>query len=52
MDKLEKQTVWLAQYSEKPTYDGEYQLWQYTSNGAIDGINGRVDLNLSYEDYQ
>ena len=23
-------------------------MWQYTSNGFVDGIEGRVDFNLSY----
>ena len=39
---------WLAEYREEPLYAGRYEIWQYTSSGAIEGINGRVDLNLSY----
>jgi len=45
--KLEKYVVWLAEYKAAPTYEGEYQIWQYSSKGAIDGIEGRVDLNIS-----
>lgn len=26
-------------------------MWQYTSDGKIKGINGRVDMNWSYVDY-
>lgn len=40
--------TWLAEYKEKPTYGGTYQLWQYSSSGSISGIEGRVDMNLSY----
>jgi GH25 family lysozyme M1 (1,4-beta-N-acetylmuramidase) len=40
--------IWLAQYSENPTYAGDYHMWQYTSRGSIDGISGNVDFNLSY----
>jgi GH25 family lysozyme M1 (1,4-beta-N-acetylmuramidase) len=40
--------IWLAEYNESPTYTGNYHLWQYTSSGRIVGIEGRVDLNLSY----
>ncbi|MFI3176761.1 MAG: GH25 family lysozyme [Eubacteriales bacterium] len=40
--------IWLAQYSAEPTFDEEYHMWQYTSDGSITGIDGRVDLNISY----
>lgn len=51
MDDLDEYTVWLAQYSHEATYKGDYNLWQYTSAGTIDGINTRVDLNLCYKKY-
>ncbi len=38
--------TWLAEYKEKPTYDGSFQFWQYTSRGYVDGVTGRVDLNV------
>lgn len=40
--------IWLAEYRDQPEYRGKYQLWQYTSSGTIDGIDGRVDFNVSY----
>ena len=43
--------IWLAQYSAEPTYKGRYDMWQYSSKGKISGINGNVDLNLSYLGY-
>lgn len=46
--QLENYVIWLAEYSAKPAYAGIYHMWQYTSNGSIPGIEGRVDLNLSY----
>lgn len=42
--------TWLAEYNEKPTYGGTYQLWQYSSGGHISGIEGNVDMNISYLD--
>ena len=42
--------TWLAEYNDKPTYGGTYQMWQYSSAGSIDGIEGRVDMNISYLD--
>lgn len=43
--------IWLAQWTSEPTYTGSYGLWQYTSDGAVDGIAGRVDMNIAYKDY-
>lgn len=43
--------IWLAQWTSKPTYTGNYGMWQYTSDGSVDGISGRVDMNIAYKDY-
>lgn len=43
--------IWLAQYAAAPTYNGRYNLWQYSSKGSVPGITGNVDLNLSYLGY-
>ena len=43
--------IWLAQYAAAPTYNGRYEMWQYSSTGKIGGISGNVDLNLSYLGY-
>ncbi len=40
--------IWLAEYRQTPLYEGKYDMWQYTSSGAVGGIEGRVDLNVSY----
>lgn len=47
-DELNDQKVWLAEYRQTPEYDGHYDMWQYTSSGSVAGIEGRVDLNISY----
>lgn len=45
-----KYPVWLAHYTEKTNYQGEYSYWQLCSNGRIDGISGNVDVNVMYLD--
>lgn len=47
--RLEKYSIWLAEYRSIPLYQGYYKMWQYTSKGKIDGIKGNVDINISYE---
>ena len=49
--QLEDNIIWLAEYREEPLYQGYYQMWQYTSKGKVDGIDGNVDLNISYLKY-
>ena len=51
MAQLSKWTFWLAQYNDKVTYTGKYDMWQYSSNGTMPGISGRVDLNYCYKDF-
>ena len=51
MDALEDHVIWLAEYRENPVYAGNYHFWQYTSSGNVDGIEGRVDLDISYLAY-
>ena len=46
--KLSNYYTWLAEYKGEATYEGNYEFWQYTSSGKVDGINGRVDLNVGY----
>ena len=46
--QLERNVIWLAEYRRAPLYEGYYQMWQYTSNGSVDGIKGNVDMNISY----
>lgn len=48
MTRLDSNVIWLAEYREYPKYTGKYEMWQYTSSGSIDGIEGRVDFNLSF----
>ena len=48
MNNLNKYKVWLAHYTDKTNYAGKYNMWQYTSNGIVNGISGRVDLNIAY----
>lgn len=51
VEKLERYVIWLAEYRKVPLYEGYYHMWQHTSKGKVDGIDGNVDLNISYLGY-
>jgi hypothetical protein len=40
--------IWLAHYVTNTTYSGNYQIWQYSDKGTINGISGNVDCNFMY----
>jgi len=48
MNYLSDYSVWMAHYTKRPTYEYEYQMWQYSSAGSIDGIKGNVDMNMFF----
>ena len=42
---------WLADYREFPTMYYKFDMWQYSKEGKIDGVEGTVDMNLSFTDF-
>lgn len=42
---------WVADYRVCCGYKGKYGMWQYSSSGSVQGINGRTDMNHCYIDY-
>jgi GH25 family lysozyme M1 (1,4-beta-N-acetylmuramidase)/peptidoglycan hydrolase-like protein with peptidoglycan-binding domain len=47
--RLIKYNRWIARYGSKPK--NEFDIWQYTSSGKVDGIAGNVDIDIVYEDF-
>lgn len=43
--------IWLAQYEDIPDYPYRFHMWQYATKGKVDGIAGKVNLNISFIDY-
>ena len=48
--KEEGYLIWYAYYNKTSDRD-DIALWQYSSDGEIDGISGRVDMNYSLKDF-
>lgn len=53
-----KYKIWVAQYPEQPypatgasSYSGTHDMWQYTSQGIVDGISKKTDVNIAYFGY-
>lgn len=49
--------IWVASFGiddgnipgDKYKFPGEHDIWQYTSKGKLDGIEGYVDMNICYK---
>ena len=49
---LNRFTKWVAQWGKTCDYKGEHlDMWQCSSSGSLDGIDGNVDMNLCYKEF-
>ena len=46
LSELEEYPFWLALYQDRMTYPWKVEMWQWTANGKVPGINGPVDINV------
>ena len=49
LSRLKDYELWLVQYADKPDFYYKFSMWQYSESGHIDGIDGSVDLNISFK---
>jgi len=50
LEELTRYPFWLAMYSDRMTYPYKIDMWQYTCEGSVPGIQGDVDINLFFPD--
>ena len=51
-DIKDRYAIWCAHWGvNKPTYSGQYGIWQYSEKGRLSGVTGNVDLDECYVDY-
>lgn len=50
LSQLTDYPFWFAGYTAYPEFYYGFDFWQYTSGGSVDGINGRVDMNIQFLD--
>lgn len=46
LSELEDYPFWLALYQDRMTYPYKVEMWQYTDQGRVPGIEGNVDINV------
>ena len=50
--RLQSYSHWVARYGDRPATIPEdvFHIWQYSSEGSVAGIDGNVDMDVSYVD--
>lgn len=51
LTRLEEYEKWFAAYIPYFYYPYEFQVWQYSDTGTVNGISEPVDLNISFYDW-
>lgn len=51
MAQFEDVEKWFAYYGPSLYFPYEYAMWQYSDTGRVDGIQGDVDLNISFREW-
>ena len=46
MEKLKDYKVWYADYNNKPQTPYQFDYWQFSEKGYVDGVEGEVDLDV------
>lgn len=52
LQKIKDYDWWLSDITAFSDFPYKYSMWQYADNGKVDGINGNVNLNISFVDYE
>ncbi len=48
LSALDGYPLWIAEYEKAPSFYYNFDVWQYTASGSVDGIEGDVDINMSF----
>ncbi|MBP1560942.1 MAG: Ig-like domain-containing protein [Oscillospiraceae bacterium] len=55
LERLRDYDIWVASWGDEAKlnsyYDAHYGMWQYSSTGKVNGIDGDVDLDYAFKDY-
>ena len=49
LSKLQDYEIWYADYSKIPQTPYDFNYWQFSEVGIVDGVDGMVDLNIMVE---
>lgn len=51
LEDLKLYDKWIAQWSKTVSVSYKYGMWQYSSQGTVNGLSDNIDLDYAYLDY-
>ena len=48
LSQLQDYALWLAEYNLTPSFSYHFEVWQYSNDGMLSGVEGPVDRNLAF----
>jgi GH25 family lysozyme M1 (1,4-beta-N-acetylmuramidase) len=51
LQSIGQSKVWLSQPGDIPDYPYQFVMWQYSTDGKVNGISGNADLDISMIDF-
>lgn len=51
LEELQKYEIWYVESEDIPDYPYKLGMWQYKTDGAIDGVAGDIKLDISFKNY-
>ena len=49
--KLQSYDIWLTEEEDIPDYPYQYAMWQYSTEGVLNGVTGDANLNICFVGY-
>ncbi|MBE6948412.1 MAG: lysozyme [Ruminococcaceae bacterium] len=51
LECISQYEVWLADYDELSDFYYDFDMWQYSCEGQVNGVTGPCDMNISFKNY-
>lgn len=51
LETLKDYDIWYTEYQPTPAFYYNFQMWQYTAEGEVPGINGKVKMTIALKKY-
>lgn len=51
LEQLKDYDIWYSEYKKTPAFYYDFGMWQYSNEGTVPGIDGKVKMNVALKPY-